>query len=310
MKRILVVNHAHSEVCGIHDLGKRMYGCLMRSNDLAVIYADCDSVTTFTTVVDLYDPDAVIINYRADLTPWATAPVDPPTFAVLHQYEEATADARAGELLRYFDHVLALDPQLHPSSPRVHAVGRPIPETVDHDGEMAQPPIIGSFGFAFPHKGFGDVATEIVDQCPNAVFSLHMPEAFFNGAQGADLYAAGILADIEGKVSNLWYTNDHLAERDLVVNLAKNDVNCLFYAPGQPDAGLSSALDYLIAARRPMLVSEASMFRAAWNRPIWPTVRLGDILKDYDHFQNEANVLYESMAGQFTRDIERIVASL
>lgn len=316
MKRVLVVNHSHSVVCGIHDLGKRIYGCLMHSNDLGVSYADCSTETEYRAAVALYNPGAVIVNYRADLTPWATAPVDATTFAVLHQYEEATADIHAAELLRYFDHVLVLDPGLHPSDSRVHAVGRPIP-LADETTPPAIPKWlqeIGSFGFAFPHKGFAAVAAEIADQCHNAEFNLHMPEAFFNGTNGQPLYTDGIIAACLEALAKpeflLNHTSDHIGERGLVARLSLNDVNCLLYVPGQLDAGLSSALDYLIAARRPMLLSKADMFRVVPDVPRWPDARLGDILADYDKYQQQADELYESMAGQFVRDIEKIVAEL
>lgn len=326
MTRILVVNHAHSEMCGIHDIGKRIYHCLQHSTEIEEVrYAECDGPGDFDAACRFFD--MVIVNHRDDLTPWAATPIDTPKFAVLHQYEETTADARARALLDRFDGVLALDPLLHPTEPRLHAVGRPIPESVPsiEDGGSVAPatqPWIGSFGFAFPHKGFVDVAAEVASLGRRAVYNLHMPEAFFNGAGGAPLYTAGVIEAVTAELSNhgvnLVHSAEHLAERELVMRLAMNDVNCLFYAPGQPDAGLSSALDYLIAARRPMLLSEADMFRHAWyggdgptfGATRWPTSHLGDVLGDYAYRQLLADELYAFHHGRFTADIERIVAAL
>jgi hypothetical protein len=330
MTRVLVVNHAHSIICGIHDIGKRIHDCLCYSTQLEIGYAECGSTDQYFDAYGAYDPDVVIVNYRADLMPWwpqAYGSGDAQEWAVLHQYEESTADVRASVLLPLFDHVIALDPLLQPKLERLHAVGRPVPETVslneDRNHYETWTPRIGSFGFAFPHKGFVDVAREIATLDQPAVYNLHMPEAYFNGAQGQRLYTDGILAPILGEISNhdvgLVHTAEHLAERELVNRLAMNDVNCLLYHPGQPDAGLSSALDYLIAARRPMLLSSADMFRHAWygnpaeplcGAAYWPIARLSDVLEEHERLQQLADALYAWHHGRLVADIERIVSEL
>lgn len=332
MSRVLIVNHAHSAVCGIHDLGVRIAGCLRRSTELEVNHLDVADANGWRNAIAITESDVIIVNYRPDLMPWVpyvlNADVDPPVFAVLHQYEESTADARAGAILAEgFDRVLALDPLLEPADPRVHAVGRPIPETVEHTNEVTRSTTrIGSFGFAFPHKGFTSVASEVAALHSPAVYNLHMPEAYFNGAQGGSLYTPAILADIAGTFNgrpdiDLCHTAEHLAERELVKRLSMNDVNCLLYHPGQPDAGLSSALDYLIAARRPMLLSEASMFRHAYfddqfpgmeitGTPLWPATRLSDVLAEYEIWRHWADELYAWHHGRLVADIERIVGAL
>jgi hypothetical protein len=347
--RVLVVNHAHTLVCGVHDIGVRIADCLRHSTQLEVTHLDVVDANGYRNALAIVEPDVVIVNYRPDLMPWVPDALRDTryanrvtSFAVLHQYEEATADARAQAILADgFDHVLALDPLLRPTEPRLHAVGRPIPETVDYRTlddvtDRAVSPYIGSFGFAFPHKGFVDVAREIAALDRPAVYNLHMPEAYFNGANGAPLYTDGILGEVAAAFGGnldirLMYTSDHLAERELVNRLAMNDVNCLLYHPGQPDAGLSSALDYLIAARRPMLLSEADMFRHASYPNItnstnpdhertdypwidgyaeWPRERLGDVLDHYDVYQQLADDLYSWHHGRLVADIERIVAAL
>lgn len=321
MTRLLVVDHAHSRVCGIHDLGQRIAECLKQSTMLEVTHLDIADVNGWRNALAIVQPDVVIVNYRPDLMPWIPTALDlaydlPITmFAVLHQYEAATADQRAHEILAYgFHHIIALDPMLEPTEPRLHAVGRPILPSVEHYGATDDPVAVGSFGFAFPHKGFDQVAAEINDQCDEAFYTLHMPEAYFNGANGAELYTPAILDACRNKITKpgieLWYTNDHITEDELIERLSRNDVNCLLYHPGQPDAGLSSAVDYLIAARRPMLLSEADMFRAVPDAPRWPTTRLGDILDNYDKYQREADELYDWHAGRFLADIESLVAAL
>lgn len=317
--KVLVVDHAHSVVCGIHDLGVRIAGNLNQSKILEVVHVDLRDTNDWCNALDRYThPDAVIVNYRQDLMPWVPGVLDMvhcPTFAVLHNYSPDTVHARAADLLRAgFDHVLVLDPTVAPTDPLVHAVGRPIPDTVEHPRQPG-PPMIGSFGFAFPHKGFDQVATEINDQLDQATYALHMPEAFFNGVNGAELYTDGILKACEAAITkpaiDLWYTNDHIDGPNLVHRLARNDVNCLFYTPGQPDAGLSSALDYLIAARRPIITSDCAMFaHADGYAATWPHHRLADVLDNHDAWQHRADMLYEQTVDRFATDIEQIVSEL
>lgn len=306
---ILVVDHGHSTVCGIHDLGVRI------ADRLGAVHADCSTWAHYQWLCQSHQPDAVIVNYRRDLMPWWSRTWEIPELAVLHNYSPDTVGARAADLLTAgFDHVLVLDPTVTPTDPRVHAVGRPILDTVEH-ARQPGPPMIGSFGFAFPHKGFDQVAAEINDQLGQATFALHMPEAFFNGVNGAELYTEGILkachAAITKPAIDLWYTNDHIDGPDLVNRLAQNDVNCLFYVPGQPDAGLSSALDYLIAARRPIMTSDCAMFRHADGyAATWPHHRLGDVLDNYHAWQARADMLYEQTVNGFADDMADILDSL
>jgi hypothetical protein len=312
-QRVLVVNHAHSHVCGIHDLGRRMYERLLASAPIDAGYAEANDWDSYAVAVQLFNPAAIIVNYRQDLMPWWHVGNGIPTYAVAHQYEAATIDRCAAGLLgQGFDGVLALDPDITAADPRVHPIGRPLPATVEHRAEDG-PPRIGSFGFAFPHKGFAAVAAEVNDQLDEALYQLHMPEAFFNGASGAALYAPGIEQACREAITKpgirLSVTTGHIGERELVFHLAANDVNCLFYVPGQPDAGLSSATDYLIAARRPMLLSDAAMFRHV-KGPRWPTTRLGAVLDDQEALQRAASDQYATMSGQFAAGVERIVGEL
>lgn len=307
MTRVLVVNHAHSQVCGIHDIGVRLTDRLSDSPQLETIRADCRGITEYMNACELFDPDVVIVNYRSDLMPWATGfHPNAITFAIAHNYDPDQITPIPG-----FDYTLALDPT-GKTNPPVFAVGRPIPKTVEHTFTRTDPPEIGSFGFAFPHKGFIDVAREMQDWITNsAVYNLHMPEAHFNGVGGAPLYTQGIvdgiLAVFTGK-HELWLSMDHVDVDELVARLSRNDVNCLLYAPGQPQAGLSSALDFLIAARRPILVTDCAMFRHGEELVYtWPKVHLDDILGDYDRALARAAQLYERRDGELVERFEHVL---
>lgn len=313
MTKILIVNHAHSQVCGIHDLGRRLAQRLAASHALDIGYVDANDVPTFVAFYDEFWPDVVIVNYREDLMPWvvpAMGRVPAAKVAIMHNYDTHTAAATAGRLVSYgFDYALAFDPTLSPA-PRLIVTGRVLPITVDHS-DTSEFPRIGSFGFAFPHKRFDLVAQAIADAgITRGVFALHMPEAYFNGANGGSLYAPEIVERCRQLLPpgvELEYTSDHANERDVVAQLATNDINCLLYEPGQVDGGRSSALDYLIAARKPILVSGAAMFDHA--RDIvgtWPDVTIAEMSQHLYTWGERVDEYYWSAAGQVVHDIERI----
>jgi hypothetical protein len=300
---VLVVDHGHSTRCGIRDLGIRI------ADKLSAVHVDCNSMRDQATAVDVHDPSVVIVNYRPDLMPWWRPSMRVPQFAILHNYGPDTVDARAADLLdRGFDQVLVLDPTVTPVDPRVHAVGRPLPPAPSQFAETPPDhPRIGSFGFAFPHKGFADVAAEAAT-IPDAVYALHMPEAHFNGGT---TWTDSILVDIHARLDgrHLEHTADELTPQQLIDRLAGNHVNCLLYTPGQPDAGLSSALDYLIAAGRPMLVSSATMFAAAQGHAaIWPDTRLTDM--ELKYWEGETGFLQMDMIPEFEHEMNAVLAAL
>lgn len=301
---VVVVDHGQATRCGIRDLGIRI------AERLGATHADCDSPGDYQYLTET--ADAVIVNYRADLMPW-WRPTSRPELAILHNYGPDTMNARAAELLGAgFDRVLVLD-DATPADTRVHAVGRPLPPAPSlFADDPPRKPRVGSFGFAFPHKGFGDVAAEVAT-VPGATYALHMPEAHFNGAGGAPVFTDGILDDIRSRLNGnqLVHTTEELSPGELVDRLAGNTVNCLLYAPGQPDAGLSSALDYLIAAGRPILVSEAAMFAAAGKcAAIWPNKHLDDVLDDLNHWEHEAKFLWFATDGKFRSNMLKVLETL
>ncbi len=308
MTKVLVVNHAWSEICGIHGLGRRIYEALHRLDTLEVSYADCGHAGDYLTACQTHQPDAVIVNYRSDLMGWVSSalPLWPAvTFGTIHNYDAHNVDAYGQEPLSHgFSYALVLDPTVTPTDPRVVAIGRALPPTPTGESPRHDPPWIGSFGFAFDHKGFVDVAVEINDSLEAAVYTLHMPEAYFNGMSGAPniapRLAVGAAAALTKPGMELRHTDDHIPDDEVVARLALNDVNCLFYVPGQPDPGMSSALDYLIAAQRPILMTDCAMFRYAVDAAaVWPHTHLAEVVADWDRWQVAVEALCIRTRAEF-----------
>lgn len=286
MIEVLYVNHAHSEVCGVHDLGRRHARIIAAVEDVNLDYVEINDIGHYHREVESHEYDVVIVNYMPGIMPWVTEAIKrhgPVRIAVIHNYQHDTIEQVAADHHRLFDFVLALDPSLVTANPWVLVTDRPLPATVP-PATLSAVPRIGTFGFAFPHKNFPAVAAEVAATLDEAILDLHMPEAFFNGAGGGLLYTDGILAAIKHALRDkpgirVEHTSGHLDPEALVARLASNHVNCLFYIPGQHNAGLSSALDYLIAARRPIMVTDCAMF-AHYSEACatYPTARLADVL--------------------------------
>jgi hypothetical protein len=304
---VLYVNHGHSERCGVHDLGRRHAEAIV-SEQVDVAYVECNTMAEFDAQVEAFGPDVIIVNYMSRIMPWVTEAIHRhgvTTIAVIHNYQHDTIDRVAAHHHRLFDFVLALDPTLHATNPWVLTTDRPLPDTVEL-GPLPDTPRIGSFGFAFPHKNFPAVAAEIAATFDAATFDLHMPEAFFNGNAGRTRHAPAILRQIDDIFAghpglSVDHTTGHLDPDQLVAHLAGNTVNCLFYAPGQHNAGLSSALDYLIAARRPILVTDCAMFdhyRSACAH--FPETRLRDVIDDHDIWTELVSAMYVESADNVT----------
>lgn len=314
MTDVLVVNHRLSEVCGVHDLGRRLHDAIPDSIDSG--YCELWSAASLIEAVESHKPAVVLVNFRADLMPWvseALGHVRALRVAVAHNYEPHTLLSLHGQhTMHGFDVTLALEPQLA-DVPGVVWSGRPLPPPLRAAIPAGRRPWIGSFGFAFGHKGFATVATEIVEQItPPVVYRLHCPTAYFGGSQGqtaAVIDAAR--AALEAAPVNGYHldvTTDHRPATSVVRILAECDVNCLLYEPGQPDAGLSSALDYLLAAGRPILVSQASMFRHAVPAALtWPEHRLGDVLADADRHAVNVRERYDQLSAGYAGGIKQLL---
>lgn len=308
MINVLYVNHAHSEVCGVHDLGRRHARLIAMAEDIALDYLEANDTETYHRAMDDGDFDVVIVNFMPGIMPWVDESIKrhrAVRIAVIHNYQHDTIDQVAADHHRLFDFMLALDPSLQATNPWVLTTDRPLPDTVKLRA-LPDPPQIGSFGFAFPHKNFAAVAAEIAATFEVATFDLHMPEAYFNGAQGNDLYTPGILRQIEDIFDGhpglrLHHTSGHLTPDEVVARLALNTVNCLFYVPGQHNAGLSSALDYLIAARRPVMVTDCAMF-AHFDKACahFPRTRLSEVIADHRFWSQQVDDVYKDSAAAIT----------
>lgn len=173
---------------------------------------------------------------------------------------------------------------------------------------------IGSFGFALPHKQIPLIMREINKSFDNACFNLHMTEAHF-----APGYTESILNQVMNEITKpdikVNHSSGFITDREVVTHLSKNHVNALFYDLPPQSVGRSSSLDYMIAAKRPILTTHCDSFavsNALQVTPLrYPDMSLSDICSyKYEKFQHEAELLYESCSGELLQETEEFIRSL
>lgn len=167
-----------------------------------------------------------------------------------------------------FDAYLVLDPTMdRPDDPRVYAFPRPLDISPAlppyHEPEV---PIVGSFGFAIPGKGFELLVAAVNSEFEQAVVRINIPAGTFADNHLQLLHKcnyAAYLGDLCRRVAKLGIqveiTNEYMDKRQLIGWCGKNTLNCFMYNRNQP--GISATTDQAISSGRPLAVSTNETFR-------------------------------------------------
>jgi SAM-dependent methyltransferase len=123
-------------------------------------------------------------------------------------------------------------------------------------------PIIGSFGFGTPKKGFEKIVQLVQQEFDVADVRFNIPSADFGDKNGISARAiATNCKDLINKPGiKLIVTHDYLNDKTMLDFLAQNTLNVFLYEDTS-GRGLSSTVDLAMAVQRPITVSDAVMFR-------------------------------------------------
>lgn len=314
MTNVLVVNHGLGNHCGVHSYGERYFEAIKGSDKFTAYYRDVSTSAEYLDAMDEVQPDVTFYNYMEFLMPWLRV-VEPHSelfrqgkrVVMQHLYDDQSIVPIMNSYGSLFDHMIVLDPSLQVSDPRIHAVGRPIPVNVVAPRVLGSHAEIGSFGFGLPHKQFHLIAREINRCFDDATFNLHMTVGDFTGD-----YSAGIIESVEAELTkpgvNLNWTSSYLSDEEIVAKMSDNDMNALFYALPPDNAGRSSSADYMIAAQRPLLISDCASFQHIREQTYrWPEVSFDTIAGNWNFCQNFSFALYERMVGHLQSDVEKMI---
>ncbi len=266
--RILFVSHPQ-KACGIHQFGLDLAEALGCSKRREYIYVECASPGDLMNALERHRPRAVLWNYYPLTMPWVSGTfvheIPLPHVGILHEVTQAEADHACPDV---FDYYVAPDPSLVTANPIVFKTPRVIPF---FRGEVREPevPVIGSFGFGFPDKGFPELAARVREEFPEAVLRLHIPFSEFIDPEGEQARARveECRKILEGSGVRLEADHDFLSRGELLAFLAGNSLNAFFYHTHKK-RGISSVPDYALAVDRPLAITRCPMFRhlsPAWE---------------------------------------------
>lgn len=283
---ILFLNHKVTQ-CGVYQYGKRFYDIIKGSQTYNFIYCEVESASEYIQLLTEYNssdttshnkPIAILYNYHASTMPWLRKHIQRTLKNIAIIHESRT---------NMFDVALTLNPE---ESVECY-LPRPIYENVDdllRDNPISKPtirdfitnnngtsspeiPVFGSFGFGFEFKGFEKIVELINKNYDVAIIKFVIPTAFFDpDAQTRynTLYAQCMAKNTKPGIK-VFITNEFFSNTDVLHFLASNTANIFLYDTLH-GRSISSATDYAISVKKPLLISDSQMFRHIYNDSICP----------------------------------------
>ena len=263
---VLFVNHPQVR-CGVHQYGRNVAAQIRRIEGIRLHYRTVDSAAAFLDECGRLRPAAVIFNHYPATMPWLTpgvaAEVRATKLGILHEMSQWVVDGLDAAL---FDIHVVPDPTIRTGRDDVFVAPRLLPDFCNYAPEPAVP-TFGSFGFGFANKRFEDCVDRIQAEYDEARIVFRMP---FNdvvdadGVRHARATAERCRARLRKPGISLEIDHGFLEPSDLLAFLGGNTANIFLYE--EPlDRGISSVLEYAIAARRPLVISRSGMFRHVWS---------------------------------------------
>ena len=284
-KIILFVSHKQVQ-CGVYQFGKSITDVLQHSKNYQFIRVECSSLDELKTAIAKNAPEAIIYNYYPSVFPWLTTRIFPklyknniafipiPQIGIIHEITQHVADAATNYKNKFFlnglsyfsnslfDFYIAPDPTLLLKNPFVYKTGRLIP-AYQNNTLISLKPIIGSFGFGNPGKGFEKVVQLVQQEFDEATIRLNISFADFDEDK---LYAKTIAEKCKALIAKpgiqLIITQDFMDNKAILDFLAQNTINVFLYEKDMTiGRGLSGVIDHAMAVGRPIAVSDSGMFR-------------------------------------------------
>lgn len=273
MTDVLYVNHK-AQKCGVYEFGKEIGLLLETSKKFNIKYVECDSFVELKAYYKAIKPSIILYNYHPSTMPWVvpSTKFKPGTayylkaiqIGTIHEVYQELADAANNNM---FDFHIAPDPTLLLKNPLVYKTGRLLPQKAREVKVINDIPVIGSFGFATPNKGFEKIITLVQNEFDEAIINLNIPFAKFGDTDGQN--ARKIASNCKNLVTKkgiiLNINHDYLEKDDLISFLSKNTLNVFLY-DRVPNRGISSATDWALASGRPLAISNSNLFRHLLDR--------------------------------------------
>jgi SAM-dependent methyltransferase len=281
---ILFLTHRKKQ-CGVYEFGLNTYHAISKSQKYSFVHAACESEVELHKAIQDHQPSIIIYNYHPAVMPWLCTKVAKGVYknnfaglnvtqvGIIHEATQEVADTATAYRNKFilggsekrinalFDYYVAADPTLLLKNPFVFKTGRLIP-AYENNKPLPTIPTIGSFGFATPNKGFVKLVNKVKQDFKEAVVRLNIPYAAFGDKEGknASAIAEQCKKVVNGTNIKLEITHDFMDHAQLLDFLASNSMNVFMYED-KSGRGISSAVDFALAVKRPVAVSDCPMFR-------------------------------------------------
>jgi SAM-dependent methyltransferase len=284
MKKILFISHKKAQ-CGVYEFGKSISDVLQHSKNYQFVRAECSSLDELKTAIAENAPDAIIYNYHPSVMPWLVTKITPklyksniasikiPQIGIIHEVNQEVADNAIAYKNKYFisnkfifinslfDFYIAPDPTLILFNDNVYKTGR-LTHFYQNKFPIPGKPIIGSFGFGTPNKGFERIVKLVQREFDEAVIRFNISTADFGDEKGVN--ARNISEKCKTLINKpgieLIVTHDFMDNENMLDFLAQNTINVFLYEDTK-SRGVSSTIDYALSVQRPIAVSDSIMFR-------------------------------------------------
>lgn len=271
---VLLISHNEGDACGVYQMGRRIWQIMESSPRYDVRHVRVSGPFEVQKAGMETGAKLIVVNYYPSTMPWAGSreywdalPV--PVIGIAHEVTHADARIPTDP----FPLLIVCDPSF-PDSPYYEKSVRPLPVTratgvQGSEIKECNALVVSTFGYALPGKGFENVVRaarrEATPEQPILV-RVHAPLAHFNaggafGDEARKLHFHG-LRKIAGANPSVWLelSTEHWDDEHLLGWLAQSDVNALLYEP-LLHRGISAALDWCVAAGKPILISNSDQFR-------------------------------------------------
>jgi hypothetical protein len=256
------------QACGVGLYGKLWSDALQELPDCEFKVLYTDSLQETYETIEQFSPDVVFYMYHLGITMWMADPILRNTFtkakhvAILydiqqHEVDNFNPEASTGGI----PYAIVANPTLQGTN-RVVIVNKLLPPSPTLEYKEPQIPIVGFQGFAAYYKGVARLAHTINREFDECVFKLHMPPAYYFDQNGEHInQRINEVRSIITKPGIQVEFSHHMMDTQELVNwLSQNTINCYLYDYEHP-AGLASAPDYALAAKRPIAVSNNMMLK-------------------------------------------------
>jgi SAM-dependent methyltransferase len=273
---VLFVNHPEV-ACGVGQYGRRLAHILRGSEcydflSTTEVGSRAELDEALLRLGKSHDLVAVVYNYTDLTLPWLDLSVvrSRPDLAHFALYHEGTLPwgptAKVGEPKRLPSNAwMFVVDSTHVDTSDALAVPRPLLDPVTPRERASSVPVISSFGFGLPGKGFARLAHRVNEEFDEALIRIHITTSAFCDATGARaVEAIASCRDVVRKPDvRLEVTRRLMSDEELMAWLAESDLCAFLYddlAPGRW-RGLSSVTDYALSANVPIAVTHTPMFR-------------------------------------------------